>query len=166
MAEALTKYATGAVRSGTKPRYRDIPTCLLRRIGLAFSEGAEKYEVDLAPYEKNWESGDLRFAFDAFDHAIEHLLEYRDQVRRRLLGLPLKDGEDHLGHLGANIAMLAQFEEWEYWNPGTWEAVPEPTEEEIEQTATLLPEEPAEEKGRIMKLLTGIWDRTPPPEAA
>lgn len=106
------KYETGAVRSDKLPHYRDLPLSLLIRGGEAYREGAEKYEKEFSnPLDKNWRKGDLRFAADAIDHAMDHLLRYVENLRRRSLGLPWDTSEDHLGHLVANLGMLSEFEE-------------------------------------------------------
>lgn len=106
------KYETGAVRSDKLPHYRDLPLSLLIRGGEAFREGAEKYESEfLNPLDKNWRQGDIRFAADAIDHAMDHLFRYVENLRRRSLGLPWDQSEDHLGHLVANLGMLSEFEE-------------------------------------------------------
>ena len=114
------------------PRYRDVGISLNRRIGQAFRDGVEPYEKDLPPYEKNWHKGDLTFALDALDHALEHLQWYTDKVLCSLNGVDFEDhcvtilgdtkkaneiaNEDHLGHLGANLVMLDRFERLGYFN--------------------------------------------------
>jgi len=124
-------YKTGTLRSEIKPRYRDIATAFLRRIGLAFQEGSVKYEQNLKPWEKNWKTGDIVFALDAIDHAVEHLLLYKDQILDSCAGYDVEDSEDHLGHLGANLSMLSQFEEWGFFQPEAIEPAPEPSEPSV-----------------------------------
>jgi len=114
-------YDSGAKRSAQYARYRDVPVCLIRRIAGAFSAGASKYERSedgFQPFEKNWKKGDLVFALDALDHAIRHLLLYSEVILARLNGVEhtldpeLYDtDDDHLANAGANLAMLAWFEE-------------------------------------------------------
>jgi hypothetical protein len=104
-------------RGDHKPRWRDVEPRFIRRIAEAFFEGAAKYERDLPPYEKNWHKADLEAALDVLDHAFEHLAAYSEIILNTLRGTPeniptwVDQSEDHLGHLGANLAMLAKFEE-------------------------------------------------------
>lgn len=123
--EQAVTYASGASRSKRNPRYRDIDFGLMKRIGEAFLEGAETYEKDMMPYEKNWKNGDLVFALDVLDHAIEHLFNYKEAV---LLSLNGEVGyasefkqEDHLGHLGANLVMLDYFDRRGFFDKANYE---------------------------------------------
>jgi len=116
--ENAVVYGSGAKRSTKYGRYRDIPTCFVTRIANAFQEGTkyEKPEDGWQPYEKNWKRGDLVFALDCLDHAIRHLHLYSDVILARLnneeLDPELYDlTDDHLGNTGANLSMLAWFEE-------------------------------------------------------
>jgi hypothetical protein len=117
-------YETGAKRSKLNPRYRDIDLGLLERIGNAFSEGAVKYEGDMMPFQKNWKNGDLPFALDVIDHAIEHLFSFKEVVLRGLNRdetVEEFNNEDHLGHLGANLVMLDYFHRRGFFNPDKYE---------------------------------------------
>ena len=105
----METYSTGAKRSDHKPYYREIPVAVLRRLGEALREGALKYNEQ--PWDSNWQKGDLTFALDCIDHLGDHFACYAESVKARLAGKPTRDEEDHLGHLLANAAFLAWFEE-------------------------------------------------------
>jgi hypothetical protein len=112
-------YEGGAARSAKYGRYRDVPYALISRIAETFHTGAEKYEkpeFGWFPFEKNWKRGNLNFALDCLDHALRHLILYSETIIARLneqeLDPALYDtGDDHLANCGANLAMLAWFEE-------------------------------------------------------
>lgn len=106
----METYANGAMRSESKPYYREIPLCVLRREGEALREGAEKYNEQ--PWDSNWRKGDTEYALKCLDHAFEHLQKFAENVKARLGGLdePWPE-EDHLGHLRANTGFLAWFEQ-------------------------------------------------------
>lgn len=106
----METYANGAKRSDSKPFYREIPLCALRREGDTLREGAIKYNE--TPWDSNWQKGDTAYALDCFDHAFEHLQKYYENIKARLSGKPEPwPEEDHLGHLRANTGFLAWFEE-------------------------------------------------------
>jgi len=114
------EYTSGAKRSDRYGRYRDIPVSLLTRIAEAFRIGTkyERPEDGWRPYEKNWKRGDLEFALDCLDHFLRHAHLYSDTIIARLNGVEhLLDPkiydtqDDHLANAGANLAMLAWFEE-------------------------------------------------------
>lgn len=116
----MEKFANGALRSAIAPRFQDISLSALVRIALAFSEGHEKYEQDLPPGYKNYKKGDTVFALAAIDHAIQHLMEFKEQCLDSLVGDDAAfDGEDHLGHLGANLVMLDFFQSKGLFGPPT-----------------------------------------------
>lgn len=121
MDEKNKTYASGAVRSGSLPRFRDIDYGFLRRVAEAFSEGAERYEKDFPLGFKNWKKGDVEFAVDVLDHMINHALLLKEQILADLTGELIYDEgdllEDHLGHLGANLVMLDYFERVGYFRP-------------------------------------------------
>ncbi len=110
----MTTYNGGARRGDKVPRFRDIDYGFLVRVAEAFIQGAERYEPDGPPEFKNWKRGDREFAFDALDHAISHLVAYKECLLARCtLDTTMSDlveDEDHLGHLGANLVMLDYFE--------------------------------------------------------
>lgn len=130
----METFNNGALRSETKPRYADISYSLLRRGALAFAEGYEKYEGPNSPNPmpvgyKNYKKGDAAFALEAVNHALEHLLEYKEQCIDALLGDEDSfDGEDHLGHLLANLVMLDFYETKGVFSPRP-EAIPITQEE-------------------------------------
>lgn len=113
-------YASGAVRSGSLPRFRDIDYGFLRRVAEAFSEGAERYEKGFPPGQKNWKKGDVAFAVDVLDHMLSHTLLLKEQLLALLTGDYTYEEyfgtEDHLGHLGANLVMLDYFERLGYFD--------------------------------------------------
>lgn len=110
----MTTYNGGAKRGAKVPRFRDIDYGFLVRVAEAFTQGAERYEPDGPPEFKNWKRGDREFAFDVLDHAISHLVAYKECLLARCtLDTTMSDlveDEDHLGHLGANLVMLDYFE--------------------------------------------------------
>ena len=118
-------YDGGAARSGSYPRFRDVPYCLIRRIANAFTSGAKTYERPedgFKPFEKNWKRGDLDFALDALDHAIRHAQLYKEVILARLnqevLDPEIYDtADDHIANCGANLGMLAWFEEQGFFEP-------------------------------------------------
>ena len=110
----MTIYNGGAKRGTALPRFRNISYGFLNRIAEAFSEGVVLYEKDMPPEYVNWKLGDREFAFDVLDHAISHLVAYKECLLARATNdttmSDLVDDEDHLGHLGANLVMLDYFE--------------------------------------------------------
>jgi hypothetical protein len=151
-------YAGGAKRSEKMVHYRDISHSFLRRVGAAFLEGSEKYEKDLPVGAKNWKKGDKTFALDVFDHAIAHLYELKEQALDGLLGDPNPFvGEDHLGHLGANLVMIDFFQSKGFYALEDVEA--KGSEEPFSPDEVLqLPATQDEAQGitaRILDLLTG-----------
>jgi len=110
----MTIYNGGAKRGAKVPRFRDIDYGFLVRVAEAFAQGAERYEPDGPPEFKNWKRGDREFAFDVLDHAISHLVAYKECLLARATFdttmSDLVEDEDHLGHLGANLVMLDYFE--------------------------------------------------------
>lgn len=148
----MEEFANGALRSEVKPRYQDISLSLIKRGAQAMSEGHEKYELHLAPGYKNYKQGDTEFALAALDHAIEHLLEFKEQCIDSLLGVedPFA-GEDHLGHLVANLNMIDFYQSKGLFTPQE-QAVIELTSQEPE--LALLEDEPKETLSvRIQKAL-------------
>ena len=107
-------YSSGAKRSEKLPAFRDIDYGFLIRVAESFSEGKEKYESELPPYEKNWKKGDQEFALDVLDHMISHAIALKENYIERLTGdyvmSHIAEDCDHLGHLGANLVMLDYFE--------------------------------------------------------
>lgn len=121
MDEKNKTYASGAVRSGDLPRFRDIDYGFLSRVAWAFKEGAERYERGWPPGHKNWKKGDVEFAVDVIDHMLNHALLLKEQLLARITddytyGDRFAD-EDHLGHLGANLVMLDYFERIGHFDP-------------------------------------------------
>jgi len=110
----MTTYNGGAKRGPKVPRFRDIDGGFLLRVAEAFSDGSRVYEQGKPPEFKNWKQGDREFAFDVLDHAISHLIAYKECLLARCtLDTTMSDlvaDEDHLGHLGANLVMLDYFE--------------------------------------------------------
>lgn len=88
-------YENGSKRSEEKPAYHLIPRSFLEATAKAFSEG-KRYDED----SPNWRRGGPRFALAAYDHLIEHLHRWLDGDAT----------EDHLGHAGAGLAMLCEFQ--------------------------------------------------------
>lgn len=140
-----------AKRSDKKYRFRDIGLGFTRRVAAAFSEGAEKYEKDLNPWEKNWKKGGQSFYLDAMDHLFEHVFWANEKIHCALAGIDFYQHaleltgdpdvaaeavrEDHLGHAGANLVMLDYFERLNYLiknNNLEKEPEPDPTSNENE----------------------------------
>lgn len=138
-------YNGGAQRDGKRPRYRDIPGDFLYRMAMAYTRGSHRYDPNA--WTKNWQSGDLEFALDAVDHAIEHLIAYKEHIALNLRAEPHDYSEDHLANCAANLGMLAWFEAHGYFvpieedelNPGEDNLMPvEPQEPEMEPESTWL----------------------------
>lgn len=153
----MNKYSSGAMRADSKPRYRDVSLSFIKRVGEAFKHGADKYEKDLLPWEKNWKKGDISFALDAIDHAVEHLLSYKEYVLNSLEGRDIKniDDEDHLGHLGANLVMLDFFENNNFWDPTSYEY------DTVENSQTPAPTSPPQEEETWREKLSSLFNLKP-----
>lgn len=135
MTEQTNKtYASGAVRSGNLPRFRDIDYGFLLRVAKAFSEGVPKYDKYVPIGHKNWKRGDVEFAVDVLDHMLNHAVLLKEKLLARLTSdytyfyefendnetfkeREARLEEDHLGHLGANLVMLDYFERLGHFDP-------------------------------------------------
>ncbi len=71
-----------ARRNQRKPEYHKIPLEGLRRLALRFGLGGVEYddptELGKLNGRQNWEDGDDAYWVDAYNHAVEHLLLYRN----------------------------------------------------------------------------------------
>ena len=97
-------------------RYQDLCFAFSTRVAKAHLDGWFKYEQDrLPPGQKNFHLADLEFALGRLGNAIKHLQALQAVYEYILHEIPLpKDvdlNEDHLGHAGANMNMLAKFEQ-------------------------------------------------------
>lgn len=114
----LIDFSTEAKQSPTSGRLQDLNYELVRRGGLAMQEGREKYEGGQASWDKNYEKGDIEFAYNRLHNLIRHAFLLKETYKRLLsgkrAGFPKElDGqpvEDHLGHMVANLNMLAWYE--------------------------------------------------------
>jgi hypothetical protein len=87
-------YGTGAIRQKTNlPRYDLIPTEPLRRLGMRYTEGAQKY----AP--RNWEKG-MPWA-ETFNHLQEHLNKWKNGD---------EPTDDHLAAAAWGVFALMEFQ--------------------------------------------------------
>lgn len=98
-------FQSGASRTETKPAYHIIPYSALRREAQRFADGAAQHG------EFNFMNGatDREFQVQIIDHAIDHLLRYKD-------GIDPED--DHLAAVRCGMAMLIEFEERGYVKAG------------------------------------------------
>ena len=117
----MIEFNNGVKRGDLKPMYQLIPLEGLRRLGITLTDGHLRYDKSL--YERNWKKGDADFAAGCFDHAIEHLYNWRDG----------DIDEDHLGHALANLMFLCWYEDNGVFTPANppVEEVPEPEPEPV-----------------------------------
>jgi hypothetical protein len=89
------EYPGGAKRGNMLPFMREIPLCLIERVGAALTEGKQRYSEE-DPNTSNWRKGDQEFFADCMDHLLRHIF----------LHIAGDRSEDHLGHAGANLAFI------------------------------------------------------------
>ena len=95
--ETVTVFESGASRSEMKPAYHLIPQSALARLARRLDEGAVQHG------RWNFLNGanDLAFKRQIIDHAIDHLLMYKDGIEA---------DDDHPAAVMAGMAMLCEFE--------------------------------------------------------
>ncbi len=97
-------------------RFQDLNFCFLERVALAMTEGFAKRPTDIEAvkrHTKDYLERDTEYALTKVGNAIKHLLMYNELLLRSLRGQSIEDLniEDQLGHAGANLNMLAKWEE-------------------------------------------------------
>lgn len=90
--------------------YQDIPLSFVSRVAAAMAEGRLKHEQDLDPWDKNYYLGNKAFIVERLGHLVKHVFELREQILADMEGRSLEPTEDHLGHAGANLLIIAELE--------------------------------------------------------
>jgi hypothetical protein len=118
--ESRVVFKSGASRSEYKPAYHQIPSSALRRLAQRYDLGVEKHG------RHNWLKGgtELHYLTQVFDHALDHLMRYRDGI---------DPSDDHLAAAMWGIAALCEFEERGHCRPGLLGL---PTDDDLRKDST------------------------------
>lgn len=145
MSNEVKEFNSGALRGSDPPQYRLITEEFLYRIAQALTKGLEKYPNHEDGLE-NWKHGDRAFAQAAYDHAMQHLLTWKEA------GEYPKAGDDHLAHAACNLMFLMWFETLGVWDPWAEENRRDVEEQLVEVPAAEEPP-PEDMETRVMSVM-------------